>query len=213
MKIFLKIIAVLILIIIGVIYYLYHQVSYTPEWYDTINTSHLKNIISKSDSVDSHIKSKLQTGMPVKVNSNELSSIIVSNIKKQVPDTPEQVIKGIKTNITPEKITIEAVLNLRNISMSYLDTDIRESFIKFLDTVPNDVIENFYIKFEGVPINNNGQIKLDQQSYIQLGKMKYTIDDVSKIYIDERTKDKYGSIAEYPFTDFILNEEYLTIIP
>ncbi|MFC2088699.1 hypothetical protein ACFLSX_03780 [Calditrichota bacterium] len=213
MKTLLKIVAVLIIIIIGILYYLYYQMSYTPDWYDKNDSNHIKNIISSSDNVDNKITMKLNSGLPVEINSDELSAVIVSNAKNQLLINLEKVIKGINTKITTNKITVESVVNIKNIPMSQIPPDLRDAFKKFLDTIPGDVVENFYIKFEGIPKSKNGQLQFDEQSFIQLGKIKYSIDELSEKYIDEQLGNKYKHFNTIPFTSLMLNEGYLKIIP
>jgi len=213
MKTFIKIIAVLIVIGIGILYYLYYQVSYSPGWYENSDPNYIKNIIRSSDNVNDQIKKKLNSGMPVEINSDELSSLIVSNAKNHFSINPEKVIKGINTEITEDKVTIEAVVNIRNIPQSQIPPDIKDVFNGFLDSIPGDVIENFYIKFEGIPISKNGQKTLDSQSFIQFGKMKYSIDEVSEKYISGELGNKYSFLNSFPLINIVLNEGYLKIIP
>ncbi len=211
MKSFLIISAVIIILITGGIFYFYNQVTYIPEWYENSNPNEISTIIESSDKVFSEIKTNLKNGNHVEINNEELQAIILYKAKKELKINTEKIIKGINTRINENGIEIEAIVNVKNISDKQIPNQARSVYEKFINSIPEDVFENFYVKFEGKPINQNGNITLDNNSYIQLGKFKYSVKELSEQISGKNQLRNKLKINLFPFSTILLKEGLIII--
>jgi len=213
MKTFLIVILVVILGALGVGYYLYNQVAYTPDWYESANTTEVQKLIASSGEVENEIRQKLQSGKEVDLTSESLTSLVMANVKKKLGVDPEKMIKGLNTKINSDKVTLEAVLNLKDMPQDILPQSAKGFFNKIADLIPGNLFENLYVKIEGKPYIENGAIQLGNINFIQLGNVKYSKDEIMKELKGLENVKQYFPINGAQISDLILNEGTLKLLP
>jgi len=213
MKYFLGVILALIMAVVGIGYYYYTQIAFVPEWYKQEPTQNIKAMVKDGHNISREIMRKLKAGRRVKMSEVQVTALILSSMEEELSMNPEKIVKGIKTKLSENKLEVEAVVNLKEISKTKIPKKMQGLFNQILEVLPKDLFEEFYAKVEGAPITRNGRLGFDQSSFAQLGSIKYSVDELASKIDKIKETDGFIPLTKLPFSNISLSDGALAINP
>lgn len=206
MKKLLLIIFIILILTASFVYYLYTRISYTPDWYDEHKFDVNAEMFIQSKGTSAKIYDELNKKKRSIIDENDVNALILEKIYQQIPESSAKVVKALRSEVSPEKVVIESVINLDEIPFKNLSPRYQNAVKKFLSSFPEKSRQNFYIRISGKPIQNNDQIELDEEAKIQLGKMEYPVRTVVKQISGNNQLKTFIPLNELPFKNFRLDE-------
>lgn len=206
MKKLLLVIAIILLLSSALLYYLYTRITYTPDWFDSHQFDVNSQMFTQSKGTASKIYDELDKNKSSIVSENELNNFILEKINEKIPESSDKVIKALRSEIYPDKVVIESVINLDEIPFNNLSPNYQNAVKKFLSSFPQKSRQNFYLKISGKPNRTDNGIELDENAKIQLGKMEYSVKTVIKQISENRQVNTSIPFNELPFKNFRLEE-------
>lgn len=204
-----KLIIVLVIIIVlsgALLYYLYTRITYTPDWFDSHRFDVNSQMFTQSKGTASKIYDELNKNKSSIIDENELNNFILEKINEKIPGRSDKVVKALRSEIYPDEIVIESVINLDEIPFNNLSPRYQNAVKKFISSFPQKSRQNFYIKISGKPNRVENGLALDENAKIQLGKMEYSVKTVINQISDNKQVDTSIPLNELPFKNLRLQE-------
>lgn len=211
MKKLIAVIAIILLATIGLLYYLYTRISYTPEWYADHQYNVSNQMILRSTGTTSKINDELSKNKRSIIDEKELNAFILEKIHNKIPEASDRVVKALRTEVDPEKVVIESVINLDEIPFQNLSPKIQNTVKTFLSSFPQKSRQNFYVRISGKPVRTNDHIELEEGAEVQLGKMKYPVKAILKQLSGDNQVETFVPLDELPFTNIHLEDNKIVL--
>jgi len=209
-KLVLIIFAILILIS-AVVFYFYNRISYTPDWYNSNEYRVGKQVVAQAKGTTKRIDNELTNGTKSAIDEEELNSLIIEKMDVEFPGQTNQFIKAFRSDIQPDNITVETIVDLDHLPLERLPVYYQKTIREFINTFPKGSRQNFYIQISGKPVLQNGQVQLDQDAKIYLGKMEYPLSSVLKQIAGNHRLEAFIPLSELPFKNFHLEEDKIVL--
>lgn len=206
MKKLLLVIVIILLLSSALLYYLYTRITYTPEWFDSHQFDVNSQMFTQAKGTSLKIYDELNKNKSSIVDENELNNFILEKINEKIPGSSEKVVKALRSEIYPDKVVVESVINLDEIPFNNLSPNYQNAVKKFLSSFPQKSRQNFYIKISGKPNRKDTGIELDENAKIQLGKMEYSVKTVINQISGNNQLDTSIPLNELPFKNIHLEK-------
>lgn len=207
MKKFVLALFIVVIVIGAVLYYFYTRISYTPDWYDEQEHRVTPDLIEQSKGTTQKIADELTTQKRTVIDKKELDAIVIEKIHQEFPESSEnQFIKAFHSEIKPDNITMETVVDLERIPLSNVSPKYQKTIREFINTFPKTSRQNFYIQVSGKPVQKDNRIEFDQNATVRLGKMEYPLRSILNQISGSDQLEAFIPLDKLPFKSFRLEE-------
>ncbi len=185
----------LLLVVGGTYLYFYSQVSYVPDWYDSDNdgqsvvatpTEYSENgeEIPQGQSLRRSMETfarELREEPMVELDETELDIMMIDALRRMYPGEKGQFIKDVNSEITPEAMTIGAIVNMAEFPWDDVPEELKP-FRDYLSFFSAGAPDNMLLQFSGKPSIADGKLKFGENATVQVGKQEYPLEmlDVEK---------------------------------
>ncbi|MGD9899108.1 MAG: hypothetical protein AB7T22_08275 [Calditrichaceae bacterium] len=211
MRTFLLIILIIAGVIAGAIYYVYKNISYQPEWYNTTEVREFSDRLADTGKVKSRIKQKLINQGSAEISPEDLSIIVFDQLEKETSADVGEIIKAVHSSIDKERISIEMVVDLSKIPKDKVPGNVESLFERIVSSTPDSVLQNLFVKIDGKPIISEGEISLGNEAVIYIGKMKFKLSDEYGEKYDRKNLRRYLSTALFEVSDIKLAKDRIIL--
>lgn len=189
-----KVLLVLLVMATGVVwslFFVWYKATRLPSWYQAqdgraIAASAQPNADPQQvyATVEERFVTRIQQAEPggivqVPVSEAELNTLVSTEITEQVLGQPLiSAVKAFNTDTQEGRIASGMVINLSEIPPEQLRPDERETLDRFLATFPALKNREVYLGFEGKPIIENGQIRLDRDTRVYVGELGMSVQEL-----------------------------------
>jgi hypothetical protein len=189
------VILILILALVGVIFYLWKQATTLPEWYTTGPLSPADGsviIYGKGiEDVRKQLQQKIEKGLKegpdgkmrleISLSENELNGLFASVITENAEEHEYlKAVKASKTSIKDGNLDIGAIVDISGIPTEDLEPAARGTTEKIIDTLSTIGGREVYVGISGRHSLKNGMLKLDDNGTIRLGAMSFSLAEISR---------------------------------
>jgi hypothetical protein len=191
LKIIFKLLAVVLVVGGGGIYYVWQQAIKLPDDYlkessnnkpgtpDPIlqaNQITARAAVSKQKIIAPIEQAKIGQKIDVKLSDRDLNNLVIAKLatsqpNKQVPTG----VKGVRTNIKDGKISIGALVNLGQLAASSAPDSQTAALTKLTDKLTFLKDRDVYVGIVGKPIVDGSKVKFSADTQIKVGGMNFTI--------------------------------------
>ncbi len=133
----------------------------------------------------------LKRNNSLRVTETEVDALILNSLAAEFPGKSEQFMKGVKSTIQPEKMDVEMVVDMAKIPWEDLPKEAmlaRTLLEQFGGVKSNDEL---FLKISGKPEVKDSDLVFDENSLIQIGKIKYSLKTFAAL---PGMKNKVGKI-------------------
>ena len=191
LKTIFKLVAVVLIVGGGSIYYVWHQAIKLPDDYvkevvdsklekpaTPLNSSQIaaRAAVSKQKIVAPIEQAKVGQKIDVKLSDRDLNNLVIAKLatsqpNKQIPTG----VKGIKTNIKDGKIHIGALVNLGQLATNGTPGSQTAALTKLTDKLTFLKDRDVFVGIVGTPIVDGSNVKFSEDTEIKVGGMNFTI--------------------------------------
>ncbi len=198
-----KIIGIILLIFLGVssasLYYFWREATQLPAWYvsQPVNNVEKANTKVIADQVEQKIKAQTdrskQSGNPANVEVNltsaELNQLVAAKVTEKTEKSHlSQAIKGMNTQITDDRLRTGAVVDLSALKSSEVGDRGKTLLSELTQKFPALADREVYLGLEGKPQIDNGRLKFDATTRVQVGQLSFTVTELAdRLGIPEAT--------------------------
>jgi hypothetical protein len=195
-KILFKLVLLGLIGAVGGIYYIWQEATQLPEEYTeavtTTNTATPNLPLQPSQITQQATESKNKIEQPIaqakpgqkvalKLTDRDLTNITVANLaasqlNKQIPSG----ISGVNTSIKDGKIRTGALVNIDRLARDSQPGSQTAALSKLTEKLPFLKNRDVYVGIVGKPIVKNGRIELDNDTQIKIGKVTFTVTQLSE---------------------------------
>lgn len=185
----------------GVLFYFWQQATQLPDWYvnsvnvnsaigqtqiGSLNQGDQVQIQQQRQKLDSKIATQvgqaIVEGKPadLQLDSSEINDLFTSELNRKATAKIGAAVKGVNTTIKDGKVESGAVVNLAEVPLERLSAGERATIAKVIAAFPDLNQRPVYIGIEGKPIVQNGQIRLDSNTRLRLGDLRFTPSEIAQ---------------------------------
>jgi hypothetical protein len=203
----LKLIGMILLLFLGVsgasLYYFWREATQLPEWYVNKPANKSTNDLDKANpkviakQVEQKIKAQTergkQNGKPANVEVNltsaELSQLVAAKLTEKTEKAHlSQAIKGMDTKIANDRLKTGAVVDLSTIKPNDIGDRGKTLLNEVTQKFPALANREVYIGIEGKPQIDQGHLKFDASTRVQVGQLSFTVTELAdRLGIPEAT--------------------------
>lgn len=121
-----------------------------------------------------------QTGS-VRITPQEIDLAIRAGFEARFPGQGNLVLKQVQSQIAPDAITVNMVVDVTRIPEEDLPSQLR-MMIAFMKKTNRKALENFYLQIKGKPEVVDGTLQLDQAARLRMGQFEYPLNDLLKMF-------------------------------
>lgn len=178
MKIALTVLGGLVLLAGLGIFWGYNSLHHQPEHFEELPAFKFTQIKQEGRALRDKIKEDLQQDGQAALSGDELATLVLSQIEKRGKVNLRPVVKKLSSKIVEGELQIEALLNVKNFSNKNIPEKARPYIEPLLEFVPQDLLENLYVSFQGVPVQQGSVIKFDENARIKIGGFNYDLSSI-----------------------------------
>lgn len=201
----------IVLAVAGISYYSYSKVTYVPDWFGEQNTSEIQELTAQSDRIARQVFRSVRSQRSTKVDEKQVSSLILYSLKKGIKKDPSTIVKGIKTSIHGDQLSVEAVVNLKEIPLRSLTPQARKAVQGVMESIPEKLLEQVFVKVQGKPEVKNGKVGFDRSVQIMLGGFALPMDQIIDQMQSGSNQKDFLALGRSPFSDVTLGEGNLML--
>jgi hypothetical protein len=195
-KIIINSLAVILVVTIGGLYYIWQQATNVPDEYikatanektDSLSLPLPPDRITQQATVTKQKitvpidKAQVGQKITVKLSDRDLNNLVVAKLAISQPSKQVPVgIKGIKTNIKEGKVYAGALVNLAQLAHNGKPGSQTAILSKLTDKLTFLKNRDVYIGIVGTPVVEGNQIKFDPDTQIKVGNMNFTIAELAE---------------------------------
>jgi hypothetical protein len=209
MKTFLMIIGAILVIASLAIFWAYSSFKYQPDYFDEVKEADVSEIRSEATSVESRVREELKENGEAKVSGEEISALIINLASKKGRVDLEPILNKVKSEIVDGRLNVEALVNVKELSKQKIPRKAREYLDLFLESAPQDMLENVYVSFKGTPVRDGSVIKFDENSEINIGD--FFSYDLSLIKDSNKIKMNASSLRKLGISSFEVMEDHILL--
>lgn len=208
MKTFLMIVAAIILIILIGIYYIYNSVTYQPEYFSEIESFNTINAVAVTDSIQTRIANELKSTGIAKLQASDLTLLIINQAEQMKNVSIKPAIKKVKSELRDGHYIIESVIDVTKLVQSDLPAEAAEGLEMILKNIPQNMLSEVYVAFDGIPVNSQGMLTLDPNSIIKIGDFSQKLSDIQA---DGNFRINSVVLKQLGINNFIINNNFIEI--
>jgi hypothetical protein len=189
------------------IYYIWHEATKVPDWISKTPPQPSPSFQQTQTKIERRIQAQVQqsqasqtvvqvTPLPisvpqspqptekpkveVKVSSSELNDLIASKMTdKTQGDTLPKSVKGFHTAVENETLKTGAIVDMKELQSSNLGAKDQELVSKITQNFPMLGKKDVYIGVAGKPKVQDGKLKFDRDTKVQIGNLSLTVDEIA----------------------------------
>ncbi len=178
MKTFLMIIGV-ILVIAGLsIFWVYSSFKYQPDYFKEVETANFSQIGREGRKIENRVREELAEKGETKVTGDDMTALVINQINKRGKVNLKSFVKKVKSEVVDGRLKVEALVNLKELSQQKIHAKAKEYLDMFLENTPDDLLEDVYISFNGLPIRDGSILKFDENTEFTIGDISYNLSSV-----------------------------------
>ena len=117
----------------------------------------------------------------VSLNEQEVNELLVVAANKSARTKPFlEGIQGIKTEIQPDNIKSQVVVNLSKVNRHKLHPSQQQMIDQLSRQIPSLAQDDLLLTFQGKPQVNDGKLKLDADTELSIGGIQTTLAELSQ---------------------------------
>lgn len=189
------IILIFILVLAGLLVYLWRQTTTLPDWYPKVTARpddgtviiYGKGIEEIRRQLQQKIEKGLKEGpdgkrhLEISLSENELNGLFASVITENAKEHEYlKAVKASKTSIKDGNLDIEAVVDISEIPTEDLGPAARGTTEKIIDTFSTLGGKEICVGISGRHSLKNGILRLDDNGTIRLGAMSFSLAEISR---------------------------------
>lgn len=153
----------------------------------------------------SEILEQLDRADQVTISEEELPALVLNTVDEKWGVASEEFIRGTKSRITPEQVSVEMVVDMRKIPWEKLPPRLQtiRRFTGYL--VPGRGAE-VYVRFAGKPVLKGQRLRLGEDATVQIGRIRYTLKNLLDLVGENDLLLEGLPLTEAPFTEVELKE-------
>jgi hypothetical protein len=191
LKIIVKLLAVVLVVGGGGLYYVWQQAIKLPDEYlkeavdnqpktpaPPLQASQItaRAAVSKQKIVATIEQAKIGQKIDVKLSDRDLNNLVIAKLATSQPNKQVPMgVKGVKTNIKDGKISIGALVNLGQLAASSAPASQTAVLTKLTDKLTFLKDRDVYVGIVGKPIVEGSKVKFSEDTQIKVGGMNFTI--------------------------------------
>lgn len=208
MKTLLIIVAAIIVIAGLIIGYAYSEFTYKPDYFDEIETVDISKINKQVDETENRIARELKENNSTQLSGEEILNIGLNHMAKRSSIDLNSVVKKTKGEMVNGKFKTEALVNVKALSEQEMSPKARKALNMFLELIPDAMLEEVYISFEGKPVNDNGVLRFSDDAVIKIGGFEQTISDMND---KSDMKIDLDLLHQMGLSDIVIHDNYLEL--
>ena len=208
MRSFFMLIIILLLLAGGGYYWLTNQQA-LPDWYVEGEQTEAAIPEEVLEERLEDVQQQLQTSEKVEISEDDISNMLREKLTTQYGESSKELVKGMKSTIKPEKMSLELVVDAAKIPWSDLPEPYR--FVKpFVEQLASLSDGELLISASGRPqMSEDGQLQFDNQSKIRVGVLEYSLKDILAMAQSEKQRQMLDMLNNLPFSDVTLGNGVL----
>ncbi|OUC12444.1 MAG: hypothetical protein B0A82_22605 [Alkalinema sp. CACIAM 70d] len=162
----------------------YHQATSLPDGYrNQAQTSLLapNELQAEVQQVEQKLRSLSPENSSVSLSSTDVKVLVtatIAQISQQVKAST--AIKGVHTEIDNNQLHAGAVVDLAALQQSQLSRQEKALLQEAIQRIPGFHDRQIYLGLEGQPRMVNGQIQLDPNTRVKVGKLSFSLDQIAQ---------------------------------
>jgi hypothetical protein len=178
MKTFLMIIGA-ILVIAGLsIFWAYSSFKYQPDYFEAIEDVNISRIAREGRKVESRILEDLAEKGETRISGDDMTALVINQISRRGKVNLKSFVKKVKSEVVDGRLKVEALVNLKELSQQKMPAKAKEYLDMFLENTPDDLLEDVYISFNGLPVRDGSILKFDENTEFTIGDISYNLSSV-----------------------------------
>ncbi|HEY9618208.1 MAG TPA: hypothetical protein V6C64_15280 [Microcoleaceae cyanobacterium] len=176
---------------IGVPYYIWHQATALPSWYQQSAIAASGMTLNNPDTIaqaKQTVAAKIATArsysdgtQEIYLTEQDVNAIAAVEIDRLANYTHlTDAVRSINTTIRDGQISSGAVINLANVSTTSLDSTEQNLVATLIKTFPALAQREIYVGIEGKPTVVDGRLQFDDSLRIKVGNLSLSVADVAK---------------------------------
>jgi hypothetical protein len=201
MKAVLVILLIIVGIVIGAYLYLTHNMAYQPDWYNPDEAPALAEQMRKeAPQIEEKIQRRSKNN-EVSVSAEELSTLIYKQASKIKEHNLHKAVKAVHSEIDPEKVTIEVIIDINQIPHDELPASIKKTVDKLISVLPQKALSNLCVTIEGSPYAKDGKLILDENATVKAAGISIPVREMmAKLKISPAELEKLN-LKEFSLQD------------
>jgi len=229
----------LVFMIIGAYGYYYAKINYLPDWYTkepaAENVSNTPSSPETPQSLQKNAQAekakptplpstkKFRAKTPAKASASSTNSNTVMTISEQqlneiirngadqyLPKIEKEYLKTVRSNIQPENITIEMIVDTKQIPWKNVPKKYQVAKL-FVDQFTLSGKPEVYLKLSGKPIFEKSILSFDKDASITVGRMKYLMKDLLSLPMVKPYFNGQIKLKQYPDLTYELRKGYIVL--
>lgn len=164
----------LLIILIGILatgYFLYKKLNYLPEWYTAEKKiTPVERLLEESTVVKRNVTNSKN---PIILNNQDLSALILSEVKNTTNLNITESIKAIKTRITEQSIHVDLILDIHKLDRSNFPARTNQVIDQVTKWIPEEALSNLYLNLKLIPEKERSVLRLNEASSITLWGLEF----------------------------------------
>jgi hypothetical protein len=208
MKIFLIIVAAIVIISALIIGYAYNQFTYKPDYFEQLQPVNMEAISLQARQIQERVRDELQKNGFCKLDGDEIMNIGLDELSKKTNIDIDSVLKKTKSEMVGGKFKSEALINVKALSKMKIAEDSRQYVDNLLNYLPDAMMEEVYVSFEGTPVNENGVLHFADDVVVSVGEFS---ENLSEINHSRNIKVDLAIFNDLGAKDIIINDNYIEL--
>ena len=186
----------------GVAYYFYQKISYQPEWYAMQKTSRDYALPSVDENLEKKIEEDLKKGKPVQIPADRIVPLLVGQLEKMTDIKFRKAVKAVRSTVKPTGIEVEVIADVRKVATEGIPDKAKKAFDQLIKHVPENALNDLYIKCDLRPMKQGDFMSLDPSSSISVGKMNFPMAKLAeKFDLNQNISLKDLSLSDFDLKD------------
>jgi len=174
MKIFLIIVTTIVIISALVVGYIYNKFTYKPDYFQTAEQVEIWKVAEQAKEIEKRVTEDLESEGYAKLSGDDIMKLEIIQLEAETNIEINSIVKKTKSEIIDGKLKSEAVINIKALSLQNVSGQARQYINTFMQYVPDTMMEEVYVSFEGTPVNENGTIRFSKDMVISVGDIIHT---------------------------------------
>jgi len=175
MRIVIVIVIIVFLFLMTLGYYGYRQMTDPPQWYNEEESPQVRaRLLIQSQKLHEQIA---HGKIPAELNNDDLSALLLSEMKRYSREGDEQVVKGIQTQINADHILIDLILDVHALDAERLDEGLSKRIQKLRTWLPRSTLEQFPLQLRLIPEKDGSVIRWHKDSVLKVGLLQFPLNN------------------------------------
>jgi len=209
MKIFLAIIASIIVISALIIGYLYNQFTYQPEYFQAIEEIESSQIKDHTRAVKNRIIKDMEQEGRAKLDGEDIMLLTLNQLSQETDLDFAGFISKSTSEMKNGKLRTEAIINLKALSEQNMSAEDRKDFDAAMRYIPDVMAGEIYIAVEATPVKKKGTLYLADDLVFSIGDFEQSIPEVKQ---NRDLRIELSELHKAGISDIIVHDNYIEIV-